>query len=405
MLTQNYYNYLANAIACEGYVPYLNDRKRALPLRTTRNVTIYHTLGYESSTSGFPVANKPNVVYNSSHAPGIAVGFGDTPPALDDINLEHPIVSGISMTLISTKRGTDSLEDPYMEFFFSVTNTSVDPITIREVGIRQEYYGYYDGINPSSWLMDRTVLEEPITIQPEEAGTIKYRVKTTTPEVYKNGIKLVSFCYGSDEDVAAMIDAAHQGLIDLQADGHWHVGDTRSVHVSAWTGGSNVQQAAADRRIMISNFGDYNNCGSIMQFDFYDVSSEQQKIDTSYNFRYGTTEMCTTTLPAYANALPSWLKDRLLTFDVIAATNNSHTVETVSGNKLALRSIVEYTGDSAYANEGSIVDAYKYGANYYYNSWTRSPAGGNSYYKYVDGNSSGGTYPTSVKYIRPFGCL
>lgn len=412
MLTQNYYNYLANAIACEGYVYSINNRKQALPLRTTRNVTIRETLGwdYRSNTSGFPYDNSPNVVYDSSHKAGIAVGSGNAPSTLDDINLEQPINSGISMTRVSITRGIDSSEDPYMEFLLSVTNTSSDPITIKEVGIRQEYYGGYGGTE-AVWLMDRTVLEEPITIQPEESGTIKYRVTTATPVQYKNGIKLVSFCYGSDEDVAAMIDAAHQGLIDLQTDGHWHVGDTRIISVGAFTGSNNTNQAAKGYKIAISQFGDYNECGSVLQFDFLTNTTEGFRMFGSSPYAYSRSEMYLTTLPAFVEALPTWLKNRLIPFTVTATSIGAYitnNVETVTNNKLALRSAKEITGtEVSYFPEPDTtrIDLYKFGANRIVTSHCRHAYTGSYWNYYTEYSGTGSENLSAGRVIAPFGCL
>ena len=236
------------------------------------------------------------------------------------------------------------------------------------------------------------------------------------------GVTIVPFATGTDEEIVAMIQAAHAGTIDLQADGGWAVGDTRTISVSAFTisGAANPQQ---DVDIVITSFDDYMNCGCVMQFDFKNSLSEPIRWNrTNTNVGgYGASEMKTTTLPALLDALPIWLKENLIEFSCLAsAGNTSTTIETVTGNKLALRSEIEIFGtrNKSAAGEGSQIQYYttagnrlkkkgKNGINGFW--WERSPS--ISYNSLVccvnespaatDQNASTYTYI----YVAPFGCL
>lgn len=437
MLTQNYYNLIANMVASAGYSTSSSNGSDGYSNPGLIWIDTYgrpHSEGY-CFGGNFPYDMSASPILDSSdrNYGGIIVGTDGTEAALHDINLGNQITSGISMSLTSSTRGCDVPGTPYVEYKISVTNISSYPVIIREVGFRQ-LMAIRNGSSIHTYqyavLLDRTVLEEPLTIQAGDTGTIDYKLKTVPVERTKNGVRLVSWTYGSDEDVAAMIDAAHQGLIDLQEDAGWRVGEFRTIHVDAWTGGGNVSHAAVDIKIAISQFGDYNECGSVLQFDFLESFPEKQRMTASNTNvgGYSATEMYTTTLPALIEALPSWLKTRLKTFSVVATEGNqSTTLETIGNNKLALRSASEVraTPNASYfpVSEGSEVQFYQTtpdsssgGTRYKYKAGTSSTDGwllrspetsSTSYFGYI--NSYGTDSVTSASsasyYVAPFGCL
>lgn len=437
MLTQNYYNLIANMIGSAGTEYGTStigaDAKNPGLIWIDVFGVPYdqgYTFGYRFP---YTVDASPRLNVTDRNNAGIIVGTDGTAPTIRDIRLGSMITSGVSMSLASTKHGCDTPGIPYVEYKISVTNTGNDPITIREIGYRQSI-NYENSSSSYSYsrlvLLDRTVLEEPLTIQAGDSGIIDYKLQTLPVEHIKNGVKLVSWTYGSDEDIAAMIDAANQGLIDLQEDAGWRVGEFRTIHVGAWTGGGNVSHAAVDIKIAISQFGDYNECGSVMQFDFFELFPEKQRMAASNTNAggYSATEMYTTTLPALVEALPSWLKTRLKTFRVAATEGNqSATVEMIGNNKLALRSASEVrtTPNAAYFSvpEGSEAQFYratpdssssgtrtKYKAGTYSSSedwWLRSPAtNSTSSFGSITYAGTDSTQSASYVYcIAPFGCI
>lgn len=243
----------------------------------------------------------------------------------------------------------------------------------------------------------------------------------TTTVTVESALTVVSWASGSDADVAAMIDAAHAGTIDLQQDGGWAVGDVRTIHIDAFTGGGNTAHAAQDIDIVITSFDEYMGCGNVMQFDFKDALATGQRMNgTSTNVGgYGSSEMKTTTLPALVNALPSWLKSRLIEFSVLtSAGNKSSSIDTVNGNKLSLRSEAEIFDSVTYSanGEGSQIAYYtnannrkkNKGHNGSLNGWLeRSPNiygtvafCGVAYNGAVDWQDA-----TTANGVAPFGCL
>ena len=239
------------------------------------------------------------------------------------------------------------------------------------------------------------------------------------------GPTIVSWSSGSDADVAAMIDAAHAGTIDLQQDGGWAVGDVRTITVGAFTDGGDVSHVQQSIDIVISSFDEYMSCGNVMQFDFKDELAEKVRLSNvrSNTGGYGVTEMKTTTLPALVNATPDWMKSRMIEFSVLTGTTgaggNPSVIETVTGNKLALRSEKEVTNYSSgsVSGEGSQVALYQKsgtkvkklghsGSNTGW--WLRSPrTAGNIEFRYMTSNGSADSnVPNNYSYgLAPFGCL
>ena len=263
------------------------------------------------------------------------------------------------------------------------------------------------------------------TLNGETTGPVSVEITTsgstytcTLPSLL---LTIVPWSTGTDEEIAAMLDAAKAGTIDLQTDGGWAVGDVRTIQISAFTGGGNVAHAAQSIDIAISSFADYNACGCVMQFDFKDelaTGNRMNATDTNSG-GYGASEMKTTTLPALVNALPTWLKDRLLEFSVLAsAGSQSSIINTVTGNKLALRSEVEIFGTTTHskAGEGSQIPYYTTSANRIKKRghsgsasiwWERSPSGSNSAnFCGVGSSGSANINGASSAYgVAPFGCI
>lgn len=233
---------------------------------------------------------------------------------------------------------------------------------------------------------------------------------------------VVSFETGTDEQIAAILDAASQGGFDLQQDAGWRVGDRRLIHIDAWTGGNGEAHVAEDLHIVITSFDEYMGCGNVMQFDFSNCCRNAARMNATNTTSggYGATEMYTATLPALVEALPSWLRTRLKTFSVLAsaAYPNAGTIETLTGNKLALRSSVEIFGASegSLSGEGTQLAYYTTRANRRkclmpesasgYVGWnTRSPRGELGFFEvtpegYLEWNNA-----SQPLYLAPFGCL
>ena len=239
------------------------------------------------------------------------------------------------------------------------------------------------------------------------------------------GVEIVPFATGTDEQIAAMIDAAHNGELDLQQDGEWSIGDVRTIHINSFNGTTGVERAAQDIDIVITSFDEYMDCGNLMQFDFKDALAIEEKLNTeSYDPArggYGAMPFKTTVVPGIVNALPEWLKERLIEFSVFADSGEyTPSLTTVTGNKLALRSQVEVTNssDSTKEGQGTFLPYYNtannkkkkqgHSSSSYANWWFRSTETmGSNYFKYwwEGGSSLQKRVANDACGVVLFGCL
>lgn len=240
-----------------------------------------------------------------------------------------------------------------------------------------------------------------------------------------SSVDLASWTTGTDAQIVSMIQAAHDGTINLHDDAGWNIGDVRSITIDTFTDSVGTVHEQQTIDIVISSFSDYMNCGCVMQFDFKDELQQgvrMNDLNTGNSGGWGNTEMKKVTLPALVNALPSWLKNLLIEFSILSSVGNrSSTITTVAGNKLALRSEVEVFGThkNSASGEGAQIPYYTTYNNRYKKRghsgtnndwWLRSPYTGNySHYcnVYCSGSSNSISYTaaTTSYGISPFGCI
>ena len=268
---------------------------------------------------------------------------------------------------------------------------------------------------PEAWTINITdgTDSESATVSITEYGQVEY--------IEISYFAIEPFGTTSDANFVSLIQAAHRGSIDLHTDAGWAVGDTRTIRISAFTGGGNVSHAAQDIDIVISSFDDYENCGCVLQFDFKDALANGNRMNSSNTNvgGYGSSEMHTTTLPSLANALPAYFKNLLIEFNCKASAGNSgNSIKTITGNKLALRSEIEINGSVANskAGEGSQIPYYTTFANRkkkrghsgsYDYWWERSPyASFSDRFCYIAANGGVSYNIASGAYgVAPFGCI
>jgi hypothetical protein len=101
------------------------------------------------------------------------LGTGTTAPTADDYRLESPITTNLSCDSVSVSR--TSLIKTYTATF---TNSGSSDITVTEVGFMIYIFYNYSTTTENSdhFLMDRTVLETPITIPAGESRTVTYEL-------------------------------------------------------------------------------------------------------------------------------------------------------------------------------------------------------------------------------------
>jgi hypothetical protein len=110
---------------------------------------------------------------------GFAFGDGTTPPTEDDYKLSGNIISTLSLYTFSIYASEDG-DTAYRAFNMTLNNTGDEPVTISEIAwfapMRRA-----SGSNNALCMYDRTLLPEPITIQPGAAENIVYKIGITIP--------------------------------------------------------------------------------------------------------------------------------------------------------------------------------------------------------------------------------
>lgn len=109
---------------------------------------------------------------------GVRFGSGSTPATIDDIALESVITSGLT---ISASVGTQVVDDNgiTMPWIYTITNSSAKDITIAEIGL----WGYINHGTSAmeNALLERTVLDEPVTIPAGGIGMVTYSIRYKYP--------------------------------------------------------------------------------------------------------------------------------------------------------------------------------------------------------------------------------
>lgn len=410
MITRNFKYLLAAALPSASTT---GVRIGTLPVRSVNGITYYlcnHVYHFPFGVS-FSISR-------SATSTGISVGTGGTPPTEFDYNLENTLLEGIDLTLTQAVSGMDG-DSSYVDLHLTVVNTSDAPITIREIGYKQAALTTERPLATATIdtviLIDRTVLDTPLVLQPNDAGVIEYKLQTNPmgPK-YKEGIKLVSWTYGTDEEIVTLINAARQGIVNLQTDAGWSVSDVRIINVNAWTDSLGTQHAANQIAIAISQFGDYNSCGCLFQYDFVGCYDKIPMGEATNG--YGGSDGKLYSIPAFFQALPLWLQSVSKEFNVLATKGGSGypEIETITGNKLALRSRDEVFSEYGTA-EGTLVDLYKnqsFRVKYLLDNtntpwWLRTVWSGRGWYSINENGSllNSVAFPGGVTGFSPFGCI
>lgn len=124
-----------------------------------------------------------NAVLSSTSSAYVRFGTGTTKPAASDYRLESYISSGLTITnptsvLPSRKSGCLEFSATY-----ALQNTSDADIVISEVGafVRIAHSTNSNGDQLANAMVDRTVLDAPITIKPNETKQVTYTIRLNYP--------------------------------------------------------------------------------------------------------------------------------------------------------------------------------------------------------------------------------
>lgn len=104
----------------------------------------------------------------------VEFGNGTTPATAGDYKLENKITSGITVTTPSAV--TTEQTDSYILWTVTFGVMALTETTISEIGLTAKIT-YSTGLNPVAILVDRTVLDTPITIPAGQSKQITYTIR------------------------------------------------------------------------------------------------------------------------------------------------------------------------------------------------------------------------------------
>lgn len=170
MLTRNYRNLMAQMVMAGGHL------KSVLASKAIDGSTRYISNSV-SNTSAFPYS--VGTALQLGTGAGISLGTGTTQPTLDDYTMEERITAGLSASVVRTVGEEDG--SPYVVYDLTVTNTSARAVTVTEIGYQQNILSAVSESGSAGnavHLLDRTLLDEPVTIPAGQYAVIRYKLQT-----------------------------------------------------------------------------------------------------------------------------------------------------------------------------------------------------------------------------------
>ena len=163
MLTKNFYAYIKSVFSGSDTVATFT-----MTNGTTSTVAV---------NANYPPFKVMNGWSKSATITGVSFGTGTTPATVSDYFLESILGDTQIRVSVPSSISFNKL-DTYEEYTvtFGVTNKTADAIAISEIGLTAMPYSPYGGNNQYA-LVDRTVLDTPVTIPAGQSKQITYTIR------------------------------------------------------------------------------------------------------------------------------------------------------------------------------------------------------------------------------------
>lgn len=174
MVTKNYYRLLAHIFSQNSQIKAKNYSGNDISITNSGHAF----LTWASTTDSEWTASMGHIRTSLSNSCGVILGDGDTPPTSDDYRLAGNIVKGFSYnkTLGSVVSGTAVT----VKAVYTITNGNSTEITIKEIGLLGAATSTPSS-SSSKILLDRTVLDTPVTIPAGGIGQVEYTITFNLP--------------------------------------------------------------------------------------------------------------------------------------------------------------------------------------------------------------------------------
>lgn len=168
MLTNNFYSVLAQNMVGERKSNSIKNTSGSL---TTIGNAAGGYMPFFISGQNYKVnlsSVKDN--YNNSQG-GVVFGDGDTPATAEDYKLAGNIITGITANANLTR----SINNGVAQIVAIYTITASSEVTIKEIA------AFAQSGNDGAYIVDRTVLDEPVTIPAGGIGQVVYTITFNYP--------------------------------------------------------------------------------------------------------------------------------------------------------------------------------------------------------------------------------
>ena len=174
MFTKNWYKALAVEMSR------VNDTFQSVT-GVTQNLYASNYLyffNYDKEFPSYPTIHKVQTTLGSNG--GVVFGTGNTHPTIDDTTLSGNLISGFSYSKsVTTERGADGVT---FTALYTVTNNNAEAITISEVAIIANLTQQNTSTDTKfKALVERTVLDTPVTIPAGGIGQVVYTITFNYP--------------------------------------------------------------------------------------------------------------------------------------------------------------------------------------------------------------------------------
>lgn len=175
MLTNNYKKMALGFVLGSGDSTYNRFQQQVVDINGTSFLSYCPPSTYMSyNTLGEALRTPKNSVSNQS----CCFGDGNATPTADDYKLSGNIIQNLSFT--KTMSYTQEDDGVRMTAVYRITNNNSTPVTISEVGLFGCGFTNLNGV-VKNLLLERSLLDYPVTIEAGGFGDVTYEVKAYYP--------------------------------------------------------------------------------------------------------------------------------------------------------------------------------------------------------------------------------
>lgn len=176
MFTKNYYRALA-AYLCKTSVTIVSANRNEYTIPSNGYPErLFRFMNDDGNYPSLKRFNKYEKESSSYSYYGVVFGNGTAPATLDDYQLAGDHFQTYDAFASITSNSTED----YTEIVatYTITNTGTSEFTISEIGLTSCYNSYNEGT-----LVERTLLDTPVTIPAGGVGQVIYTIRTNYPAI------------------------------------------------------------------------------------------------------------------------------------------------------------------------------------------------------------------------------